>query len=122
MLDYADKFLKIAVGLGVLAAGTGVGYHYGIYLPEIERERVERAEQADRDRRDAALKRETTRKERYNACVVDASSYYVADWESACKLAGKGKDCSLVIPTAERLSKRLAADKQRCLDEFKSGI
>jgi hypothetical protein len=29
MLDYADKFLKIAVGLGVLAAGAGVGYHYG---------------------------------------------------------------------------------------------
>lgn len=29
MSDYADKFLKIAVGLGVLAAGVGVGYHYG---------------------------------------------------------------------------------------------
>ncbi len=29
MFDYADKFLKIAVGLGVLAAGAGVGYHYG---------------------------------------------------------------------------------------------
>lgn len=122
MFDDADKFLKIAVGLGVLAAGAGIGYHYGVYIPQIEREKIERVAQAARDRQDAVLKRETKRKERYDTCLGEASSAYLADWESACKLAGKGKECSLVIPTADRLGKRFDAAKQMCLEEFKSGI
>ena len=32
----ADKFLKVAVGLGVLTARVGVGYQYDIYPPQWE--------------------------------------------------------------------------------------
>lgn len=129
MFDDADRFLKIAVGLGVLAAGGGVGYHYGINLPEIERQKIERADQAERDRRQSALEiknelfqKENKRKRRYEACLADASINYVDSWNSACKLDGKGKECSLLVSSAERLNKRVASAKQVCLEEYKSGI
>lgn len=140
MFDDADTFLKIAVGLGVLAAGAGVGYHYGIYLPEIERQKIERAEQAERDRQtterkkieqaeqaervrqQSALVRERERRARYLACYADVLTYHSADWDAACKLVERGKGCSLEISTAERLNERLASEKLRCLEETKSGV
>lgn len=57
MFDDADKFLKIAVGLGVLAAGGGVGYHYVVRTeqaeqinpPEVKRAVEIKKEQSDPD-------------------------------------------------------------------------
>jgi hypothetical protein len=132
MFDDADKFLKIAVGLGVLAAGAGVGYHFGVYIPQIEREKIERMEQAQKEKQERSLKQQErllkqqeARKERYNACNADAFATYELNWASSCKLFGvnnKGKDCSLPSYNADNQNQRLADDKKRCLDEFKSGI
>lgn len=118
MFDDADKFLKIAVGLGVLAAGTGVGYHFGIYLPKIEQEKIERANQ-----KEAQIVREkATKRAKYESCTSIASSSFLSGWEKSCKRLGKGKDCSLPIDLAESWEETLTRDKKRCLDEYRSDI
>lgn len=122
MFDDADKFLKIAVGLGVLAAGAGVGYHYGIYLPEIEREKIERMENIQKEKQDRILKQQTVRKERYDSCKVTASSIYMSGWNSQCKILKRKDSCLLPSSIADSLNSELEMEKKRCLDEFKSGI
>jgi hypothetical protein len=136
MFDDADQFLKIAVALGVLSAGAGVGYHFGIYLPEFERQKIERAEktekrvqqraeQIERQREQRALKIQAERKLRYNYCLISASDNYNINWKNACSIKGvdnKGKNCSLPTSSAEYWGKQYKYEQQRCLDEFKSII
>ena len=132
MFDDADKFLKIAVGLGVLAAGAGIGYHYGVFIPQIEREKIEKVEQAQREKQEQLLKQQESilrqreaRKGRYDACIADAFANYNLNWANACKISGvnnKGANCSLPNDTADERNQRWTEDKQRCLDEFKSGV
>lgn len=111
MFDDADKFLKIAVGLGVLAAGAGIGYHYGVYLPEIERERME-----------TTASDNAARKERYSACRSAAWDIYSSNWDSNCISLGRKKDCKLPTSAANRWGEEKKQYEKRCLDEFKSGI
>ena len=140
MLDDADKFLKIAVGLGVLAAGGGIGYHYGFYLPELERQKTERAEQAknaeserlaEMVERAAQAKRVEQaqlslevgeKKARYMSCRLDEMTFYADRWKRECKAVGRGKDCLLPSTTADRLTATYDAGQKRCLDESKLGI
>lgn len=132
MFDNADKFLKIAVGLGVLAAGGGVGYHYGVFIPEIEREKIAKVEQAQREKQEQSLKQQESmlrqgeaRKGRYEACVADAFVTYQLYWKQECEINGvnnKGKTCQLPQYSADTVNQFLKGDKQRCLDEFKLGV
>jgi hypothetical protein len=118
MLDDADKFLKIAVGLGVLAAGAGLGYHYGVYLPEIEREKMAALEKE----RAATATANAARKQKYNACLVDAWEIYSSNWDENCKSLGRKKDCKLPTSASNRWDEEKDQYEKRCLDEFKSGI
>lgn len=140
MFDDADKFLKIAVGLGVLAAGGGIGYHYGFYLPELERQKIERAEQAknaESERlakmveRAAQIKRveqaqlsveAAERRSRYRSCRLDEAVSYSKEWNLSCTSAGEGKECSLPLTIANRITAKYEAGQRRCLDESKLGI
>ena len=83
MLDDADKFLKIAVGLDILSAGAGVGYHYGIYIPEMEREKISREEQRiakaqqvekERQKRLSAQRQEA--RDSYSYCISATEDLY----------------------------------------------
>ncbi len=128
MLEGADKFLKIAVGLGILSAGAGVGFHYGIYIPEMEREKISREEQrtakaqqveSQKQNRLIAQKREA--KINYNSCISDSEDAYKGDWIENCKTSGisnKGENCTLPIALADTLSKNMNERKNRCLDIF----
>ena len=65
-----DKLLKLAIVFGVLLAGTGVFYHYVIFLPGVEKEKT------------AQLGR---RQEAYSRCIEQTESIYDANWAAACK-------------------------------------
>lgn len=132
MLEGADKFLKIAVGLGILSAGVGVGYHYGIYIPEMEREKISReeqkiarAQQVEKDRENRLLAQKQEAKDNYRYCISAAENIYSGDWDGNCKISGvnnKGKNCTLPSSLAETLSKRLDERKNRCLEIFKEEL
>ncbi|GJH30235.1 hypothetical protein [Caballeronia novacaledonica] len=101
-----DKLMKaaiVAVVCSLLLAGAGVFYYFVIFLPGIERQKLELSQQAERDaakraeqamidaknkeeqaKNDAFLK-ETQKKLMYDACKADARSNYTADWANACK-------------------------------------
>jgi len=121
----ADKFLKIAVGLGILTAGVGVGYHYVIYVPAADRAKVERSERLASEREEAADQINRERRERYNSCISDAEENYNRGWNSDCKTLGIDKrrdDCILPEFNVNSWNKLLKDDKAKCLEEFKSGI
>jgi hypothetical protein len=121
----ADKFLKVAVGLGVLTAGLGVGYHYGIYLPQSERLKIERSEEVARERQQAASNSERERKDRYNSCLAQAEKDHYEAWAADCKgngIGNKGPNCALPKYNADSWDRIRKEDKERCLSEFKLGI
>jgi len=139
MFQDADKFLKIAIGLGALAAGAGIGYHFGVLLPEVERQKIEIEKQAqERDaqreiQREKALKekeksleeKNVARKEKYDACVATAYERHQRDWAFNCQsfgMDGKAKGCTLPTYIANPLLDELRSGKEGCLNEFKSGI
>lgn len=71
--------------LGVLAAGLGVGYYFGIYLPG--RDQAQRAAVA--------------------ACVAAADTQYSGDWDLSCEQLKHGKSCkALPILIAKELDDR----------------
>lgn len=118
MFEDADKFLKIAVGLGILAAGFGVGYHYGIYVPLHEREKIAAAEES-------RIERAASAKAAYDECLMNAASAYNAGWDADCKINGadkKSAGCSLPSYKAERWNKDLKEAKTTCLDIYKTQL
>jgi hypothetical protein len=132
MLDGADRFLKIAVGLGILSAGVGVGYHYGIYIPEMEREKISReeqiiakAQQAERETQSRLIAQKQEAKSNYRSCISASEDVYNGDWIENCKTSGisnKGKNCTLPSALADTLSKSMNERKNRCLEIFKEEI
>ena len=132
MLDGADKFLKIAVGLGILSAGAGVGYHYGIYIPEMEREKISReeqriakAQQAETDKQNRLIAQKQEAKSNYQSCISASEDVYEGDWAGNCKTSGvsnKGKNCTLPSSLADTLSKSMDDRKNRCLEIFKEEL
>lgn len=118
MFEDADKFLKIAVGLGILAAGLGVGYHYGIYIPQHEREQIAAAEES-------RIERATSAKDAYDICLGKASSEYITNWDGDCALNGVNKKtagCSLADGRAEKWNKNLKEANATCADIYKTQI
>ena len=97
-----DKAIKFAIIVGVLLAGSGVFYHYMIFLPDLEQRKVERelaerqeaAQRATQERQEAAVRdyqelaeaqnRKIEREIAYNNCLGNANKNYIALWASEC--------------------------------------
>jgi hypothetical protein len=140
MFEDADKFLKIAAGLGILAAGLGVGYHYAIYIPQHERERIAADEKRERERIAADEKRERDRiaaaekaekdkqisaKSEFAICKSSAWSDYKINWDAACKINGMDKQspgCSLPSWMADKQNQSLHDAENMCLEIYKEKI
>lgn len=91
-----DAVLKLSLAAGVLLAGAGVGYYFGIFLPaqaihdsldtgtrrQVEgtdrTTDLERARLAEEQRREAA-------QQRYQVCMGTADTTYRARWSSGCR-------------------------------------
>lgn len=97
-----EKMVKIAVIFAALLAGIGVFYHYVIFLPGVERQKVERAENekrekamhAENEKRDKA-KQEASRQLFYESCKASAAKNYSADWAAACEGVARARTSSL---------------------------
>lgn len=138
MFEDADKFLKIAVGLGVLAAGFGVGYHYAIYIPQHESERIAAEERREREKIAANEKREREKiaatekaekdkqisaKSEFDICKANAWADYKANWAAACKINGannQSPECSLPTWLADKKNSDHQDDENICLEIYKS--
>ncbi len=93
-----DKYLKIAIILSSLLAGVGIFYHYVIYLPGIERQKIEKSEREQKEAAEKAkqkqeedVAREYEVKVRYEQCIADARRNYEANWTTACKSVAKSQ-------------------------------
>lgn len=92
MLKHADPILKIALALGALMGGAGVGYYYGIYLPaqDVRRQRLEMADRQAQERQQQQALVERARREKvaqgeYAQCVNSAEDSYRQRWTQACQ-------------------------------------
>lgn len=103
MTGKVDALLKISVALSVLAASSGVGYYFGVYLPRrdarieadqfAEKRRTERARQDALDRATAAQREAEARQAeakalaqlRYDQCISAARRLYSANWAQSCR-------------------------------------
>jgi len=90
-----EKLVKAGVAaavLGIVLAGAGIFYYFVVFLPGIERQKLEMAQEeqkaqaskAEQDKRDAT-QREAQKKQLYEACKSDARANDEADWANACK-------------------------------------
>lgn len=116
MSEDGNKFLKIAVGCGVLAAGLGIGSYFGIYVPQLEREKIAKAEEMRSAQR-------TEAREHYNACIDDSQEIYSRGWDRNCNYVGidhKTSRCQLPASHADDLNRQNEVRKQRCLEIFKA--
>jgi len=103
MLKHSDAILKLATALGVLLAGAGVGFYYGIFLPSQD---IRRQTQAMAERKSAAAaqsqalveqaRREAEEAKRnaehakaaqaeYNDCIGFAEMSYKRRWAGSCQ-------------------------------------
>lgn len=92
MADSNGVWFKGAIAIGVLAAGLGIGYYFGIYLPSRDQAR------------DAAIA----------ACVNAASEGYSKDWESSCEQLKLGKNCELPMLIAKEFDDRRHQSVDEC--------
>jgi hypothetical protein len=92
----ADWF-KATIAVAALMAGGGVGYYFGIYLPERDRAAAQErraAEQAAKEERESAAatqaREATIRQRKVSGCLAIADFNYSASWESNCE--GQAKE------------------------------
>jgi hypothetical protein len=91
-----NRFLQLAVALGVLLAGGGVFYHYIVFQPEV--------------------------RAKYEECLRSARLNYERDWAELCKSLKKEKDCSLPRIASEQTDRRYNEQQDRCLAVAKAGL
>ena len=92
MGDSTGAWFRGAIGIGVLAAGLGVGYYFGIYLPN----------------------RDQTRGAAVATCLKGAVDQYSADWESQCQQLKLGKNCKLPRMFAKEIDERSQHLRDEC--------
>lgn len=96
MLERADAVLKLALALAALLAGAGVGYYYGIFLPNHARVQEQRsqanADAAEDARRSAEAKasaeharRQQAAQVEYEDCLNFAELNYKNRWAASCR-------------------------------------
>jgi hypothetical protein len=82
MGDSNGGFFKGAGAVGVLAAGLGIGYYFGLYLPE----------------------RDHARSAAVAECVNAVDEQYRQLWDDSCKQSKLGKNCKLNVVIATTLN------------------
>lgn len=92
MLKHADAILKLSLAAGLLLAGGGAGFYYGIYLPaqDVRRQTEAMAEKQERaDRQALALAEQARRVEAaqgaYDDCINFAELSYRDRWTRSCQ-------------------------------------
>ena len=113
MLERAGAILKLAVALAILIAGCGIGFYYGIFLPnhaevlearrqaEVEAEAEARRAAQQQQAAEAAQRQQAARVE-YEDCVNFAELNYKNRWAKSCRAMHEND----------------VAEFQDCLDNF----
>ena len=91
-----DAVLKLSLAAGVLLAGAGVGYYFGIFLPaqaihetldqgtRHQADKADRSGDLERAQRAEAQRREAAQ-QRYEGCLATANLTYQDRWASGCR-------------------------------------
>jgi len=100
-----DKFLKFAIGLGVLLAGGAAFYHYAVYVPDLD----------------------SARRANHEACVRRAGANYEAEWAALCKTFANNKkdikpDCTLPKLAADSVNKAYNERLDQCIAQARAGL
>src|SRR6516165_1477457 len=137
MAGKIDALLKLSIVAAVLLASSSVAYYHLIYLPErdaridaakaaAEQRRSYEAAAAEQRRADEAALAErlraidkTTARKLYELCVSEAEDDYNLNWTNNC--ASK-TSCTLPAYIADGLNTNRNKARDRCLQEFKSGL
>lgn len=96
MGDSSGGFFKAAIAIGVLAAGLGVGYYFGLYLPG----------------------RDQARSTAVAECLKRAADLYDKDWEDGCQSMKLGKSCKLPRLLATQIEDRHHQFADMCYRQF----
>jgi hypothetical protein len=94
-----DKYLKWALITMSLMIGVGIFYHYVIYLPGIEKVKVEKAQEEKRK----AEEKERQARSNYQNCLANARQNYEANWAQACETLAKSQAQALNECLSDRL-------------------
>lgn len=104
-----DKLVKISIIIACLLAGFGVFYHYVIFLPDVEQNKIEReraekevadtrakvekllAAQREEAEKQEAERRKLERQSAYYDCLGRAGKTYDANWANECKAQAKAR-------------------------------
>jgi hypothetical protein len=62
---------------------------------------------------------ERTKHQELTQCLHTAQENYEVSWEFACQAAGRGRDCTLPVETAERKTQGYRADQELCVKKYK---
>jgi hypothetical protein len=107
----ARNFLIVALGIGLFAAGTGLGYYYGIYLPSSGN----RIEEEKRQIKEIS-------KLKYQNCIFVANELYDKDFRLNCNDIYQKNECNLPMNIINNIDNRADRMKKRCRDEFELGL
>jgi hypothetical protein len=116
-----NKTITIAIIIGSLIIGGGIIISQTMKQSSIERQ--QRAEiEAEREAIELKAQKEREAEETKQAlidyCMDIAYQLYSENWDSACMLLNKGRDCNLPGFRADDLDKQLAEEKKNCLNRF----
>jgi len=92
MGDSNGMWFKGAIGIGVLAAGLGVGFYFGIYLPS----------------------RDQARGAAVTECKKAVDDQYTKDWEGSCERLKLGKNCKLPMLIGNAVDDRRRQSVDEC--------
>lgn len=94
----AGDILKLAAAAALLLVALAVAYHFLVYIPKRDADRVAAAATAQSASRASAQAAVQHRRDAYQSCVQLATNNYVVDWNLNC----------------ERLSKQNVASRTSC--------
>lgn len=116
-----DAVLKLSLAAGVLLAGSGVGYYFGIFLPTQaihetlnkntsrdagEAARLAQTERAEEQKREAA-------QQRYDGCLASANLAYQERWASGCRAQNQRQQAAF-----EDCADDLFSTREGCAGKF----
>ena len=91
MFANTNKIFKIAFGLLMLAPILGIGFYYGVFIPQIEREKIEKVQQAQREKHQQVLREQEARRQQEQMLIEqkarkkEEQEQSLRDWEARVK-------------------------------------
>ena len=99
------------IGLAIIPALIFIAYQSFVAIPKQKLEAAAiQAEREIEEKRRANEERIANIKQ----CEANAWETYSLNWDSACKAAGKEKDCTLPLYTSTNLDQNKERDEDRC--------